>query len=110
MNIKVGIDIQEKESFPDFKKNKRFYQRVFSNREIDYCLSKTDYKQNFASKFCAKEAIIKLLGGRKKNYKDIEILNKKSGKPYVKILKKKTKISISTSHTGKNSIAVAILS
>ena len=104
----VGIDIQEIASFKDFKKNKRFYERVFSPQEINFCLKRKDYRSCFCAKFCVKEAIIKALN-EKLLFKDIEILNKVSGKPYVKVKSKERKdILISLSHSKKNCIGVAI--
>jgi len=103
----VGIDIEDISSFKNFKDNKSFYLKVFSKEEIKYCLSRKNYKQHFAGKFAAKEAVVKAFP---KPYalSDIGILNKKNGQPYVMIKnKKRNDVLVSISHS--QTIAVAIV-
>jgi len=104
----VGIDIQKISAFKDFKKNKRFYEKIFTESEINFCLKRKDYKHCFCARFCVKEAIIKALD-KKVSFKDIEILNTCSGKPYVKIKSIKRKdICVSLSHSKENCVGIAI--
>jgi len=60
--------------------------RLFTQKEQDYCLKHKDAVPHFAGRFCAKEAISKALGvgiGEYSAWKDIEILNNAQGKPEV---------------------------
>jgi len=61
--IGVGVDIEEIERFrkKPYEKNARFFERLFTQKEIDYCLSKRFPYQHFAARFCAKEALAKAL-------------------------------------------------
>jgi holo-[acyl-carrier protein] synthase len=104
----VGIDIQKISAFKEFKKNKNFYNHIFTEKEIEYCLKKSDYKSCFCAKFCGKEAVIKALD-KKVSLKEIEILNSPSGKPYVKIKSVVQKnLVISLSHSDGICVGVAI--
>ena len=81
--------------------NNSFKKRIFSNNEINYCEKKKNSSSFYAKRFAAKEALSKALGtGIRKgiNFKDIEIINNKYGKPTIKLrgstanfLKKKIK-------------------
>ena len=81
----VGVDIIENRRIKNSIKSKSFITRTFGSREIKFS-KKISNKSNFFSKrFAAKEAFAKSLGtGFRKdlNFKDIEILNDKMGKPY----------------------------
>ena len=81
----VGVDIIENRRIKNSIKSKSFITRIFGSREIKFS-KKISNKSNFFSKrFAAKEAFAKSLGtGFRKdlNFKDIEILNDKMGKPY----------------------------
>ena len=81
--------------------NKSFKKRIFLKNEITYCEKKKNSASFFAKRFAAKEALSKALGtGIRKgiNFKDIEVINNKIGKPTIKLrgttanfLKKKIK-------------------
>jgi len=47
--------IQKKE----YAKNKKFYQKIFTNSEIKYCLGFKNSSKHFAGKFAIKEAVKK---------------------------------------------------
>lgn len=86
----IGIDIIEidriKKSIERF--DKIFLNKIYTNTELEYCLSKKNKYQHFAARFAAKEAIAKALAtGWSKGFrwKDIEIYNEKSGMPSVKL-------------------------
>jgi len=104
----IGIDTEEIHRFKakPYSKNKNFYEKIFSKKEIEYCLKKSKPYLHFTGKFCGKEAIIKASKKTILNLKNIEILNSKNGEPYVKINNKKEQnILVSISHN--NSIAAA---
>lgn len=91
MKIENGIDIVEvsriKKDIEDF--GEKFLDRIYTKNEILYCESKKNQKyQSYAVRFAAKEAIYKAIStyiGSEYNWKDFEILNDKSGKPYVNL-------------------------
>ena len=91
----VGVDIIKNKRIKDAIKNTKFKDRVYSISELKQStLSKN--KINFYSKrFAAKEAFVKAIGTGfrdKLNFKDIEIINNKMGKPYFKKNRKIDKI------------------
>jgi len=57
-NLNLGIDIVDIERFKktSYKKNKNFYDKIFNESEIDYCLKFKDSYRHFAGKFAIKEA------------------------------------------------------
>lgn len=94
-----------------------FLNRLFSQKEQDYCYRFQDPSPHFAGRFSAKEAIVKALGtgfGEQASWHDIEILNDDLGKPIVYLsetLKKKyknPKILLSISHCTNYATATAI--
>ena len=91
----IGVDIIKNKRIKDAIKNTKFKDRVYSISELKQsALSKN--KTNFYSKrFAAKEAFVKAMGTGfrdKLNFKDIEIINNKMGKPYFKKNRKIDKI------------------
>ena len=87
----VGVDIIENKRISSLIKKKQFIQRIFSKDEIQLSKKISNKTNYFAKKFAAKEALAKSLGtGFRKNlnFKDIEILNTKIGKPYYSKSKK----------------------
>ena len=98
----VGTDIVKNSRIKKLIKNKKFINRIFTSSEIE-ASKKTKRKILFFSKrFAAKEAFVKSLGTgftHNINFKDINISNRKSGKPYLTlsnnlkvILKRKLKL------------------
>jgi len=81
----VGVDIIENKRIKNSIKNKSFITRTFGSREIKFSKKISNKSKFFSKRFAAKEAFAKSLGtGFRKdlNFKDIEILNDKMGKPY----------------------------
>jgi len=112
----VGIDIQEIEPFRKrpVDKKKKFYERLFTPAEIEYCLAKADPAEHFAARFAVKEAVMKALDPWKISPHSIEVVVLTGGKPEILIHKKNVlsdghEIKISISHTGSVAAAVAIV-
>ena len=81
----VGVDIIENRRIKNSVKSKSFITRTFGAREIKFSKKILNKSNFFSKRFAAKEAFAKSLGtGFRKdlNFKDIEILNDKMGKPY----------------------------
>ena len=85
----IGIDIIDVERFRKkiFKQNIKFYQRIFLESEIKYCLKFKSPYEHFAGKFALKESVIKSIPD-KISFLDIQISNSRHG-PTVKINRKK---------------------
>ena len=120
MNINVGNDIIEVERIKESIENlgDKFLNRVFTEKEIEYCESKNMMKyQHYAARFAAKEAVFKAISKLLENkfeigWKDVEILNDNNGRPYVNILSKNLgllDIDISISHIKDYAISTAIV-
>ncbi|WP_100934732.1 holo-ACP synthase [Candidatus Chlamydia corallus] len=97
---------------------KRLLDRIFTAREQEYCLEKTDPIPSFAGRFAGKEAVAKALGtgiGSIVAWKDIEIF-KISQRPdvflpthvYTKIGISKVILSISHSKDYATATAIAL--
>ena len=107
----VGIDIIDVERFRKkiFKQNIKFYQRIFLESEIKYCLRFKSPYEHFAGKFALKESVIKSIHD-KISFLDIQTSNSKYG-PTISLLGKKAKkysFLCSVSHEKKFAIAVVI--
>lgn len=120
MKIRTGVDIIEiervKQSIEETKG--KFCNRVYTAKEIEYCESRNLQKyQHYAARFAAKEAIFKAISQELKSkydieWKDIEILNDESGRPYVNILNTEVKfdtIDISMSHCKTYAVANVVV-
>ena len=118
-----GIDIVEISRFrkTHAKWGKGFLDKIFTGNEIAYSQKRRFHAQHLAVRFAAKEAVLKAFGDKLssiQNWQDIEILNDKSGRPYVnfhrsaKKLKTKEKIKtvvLSMAHCKGHAVATAIL-
>jgi holo-[acyl-carrier protein] synthase len=123
MKVGCGVDLIEVERISEAVKRwkDKFTRRVFTEKEINYSKGKKFYYQHLAARFATKEAVLKALEGegrRFMNWRDVEILNKKNGKPEIKLhghLKKlRTEkeiknISVSISHTRSYAIANCVV-
>ena len=120
----IGVDLVKNQRIKQSIKKKGFIEKIFSKKEIGYS-QKTSNKVNFfAKRFAAKEAFSKALGTGLRmnlNFKDIEVMNDKMGKPYYvknikinKIINKRFKTKnyqcfLSISDEKKYSTAFAII-
>lgn len=122
MKVKCGVDIIEVSRIEDAIENleDKFLNRVYTEKEIEYCSSKNNMKyQHFAVRFAAKEAIFKAISENLEEKTDIvwtniEILNNKAGRPYVSFIncdmeEKIENIDISLSHIKEYAIANCVV-
>ena len=113
----IGTDIENINRFSKLKRKegKPFFDKIYTNSELDYCYSKKNFAQHLAGRYCAKEAVIKALcalGEKYLMYKDIEITNNERGVPEVNIEKEgfeNLEISVSISHCEDKAIATALV-
>ena len=83
--IGIGVDIIDNRRIKPLLKKVNFINRTFSNQEILNSKKKLNKLNFFSNRFAAKESFAKALGTgfrNKLNFKDIEIINDKLGKPY----------------------------
>lgn len=116
----IGTDIIEIDRVKKaMQRTPAILNRLFTEYEIAYFISRNMNMQHIAGGFSAKEAVVKALGTgiRGFSWKDVEILRGSSGKPMVKLYSKAKEIatnnkictiSISISHSENYAMAVAI--
>jgi holo-[acyl-carrier protein] synthase len=119
MKLKTGIDIieiQRVQAVLD-RHGERFLKRVFTDLEIFQCRGRAEA---LAVCFAAKEAASKAMGTGigPISWREVEILHKWSGEPYLALHGKAEKIakelglatwSVSLSHSRENAIAVVVV-
>ena len=119
MSRGIGIDLLEIKRIRKSieRHGHHFLNRLFTQKEQDYCYQFQDPIPHFAGRFSAKEAVVKALGtgfGSQVSWHDVEILADDLGKPIVHIsegLKKRfdsPAILVSISHSAEHATAVAI--
>tara|TARA_B100000029_G_scaffold133450_1_gene127505 strand:- start:32 stop:382 length:351 start_codon:yes stop_codon:yes gene_type:complete len=104
----VGIDLVKISRFKKipFDKHRSFYEKNFSQDEINYCLKFNEPYKHFAGKFAIKEATMKALN-KKLALSDIKTFHKES-KPQVIIKENDTSFKVSVSHDGNFAAAIVI--
>ena len=113
----IGVDVVEIARFErlDYSSNKQFYRRVFTPKEIKYCLSFNSPAPHFAANFAGKEAVYKAVN-RFCDVKlhSIEILREKDGAPKVNLHLSPEKtalplnVKVSLSHSLSHAMAFAL--
>ncbi len=91
----IGVDIVENKRIQKSIKNSLFKKRIYSSRELKHSNVVNNKVAYFSKRFAAKEAFSKALGSGFRmnlNFKDIEVVKDKMGKPYYVKNKKITKI------------------
>ena len=129
MKVKTGIDIIEVDRIKEAIENlgDTFLKKIFTDKEINYCNKSRIMKyQHFAARFAVKEAVFKSISGfingrEDALWKNIEVLNLDSGKPYINVDKlmenidktvnniKIKDIDVSISHINDYAIANAVV-
>lgn len=121
MIIGIGVDIIEidriKESIEKF--GDHFLNKIFTQKEIKYCLSKHNKYQHFAARFAAKESIAKALAtgwNKEFSWQNIEISNQPNGSPVVTLLGSlknfltpDKELKISMSHSKNYVVGMAVI-
>ena len=80
----IGVDIIENKRIKESIKNHKFKDRIYSSKELKLSTLSKNKVGFFSKRFVAKEAFAKALGTgfrNNLNFKDIEIVNDKLGKP-----------------------------
>lgn len=118
MQVLCGTDIIEISRIKTAIQNEKydFIQRIFTEKEIQYCESKNESKyEHYAARFAAKEAIFKAISQLLNNkydigWKNIEISNTEDLKPIVNFVDFKLEginnIDVSISHCKEYAVAM----
>ena len=91
----IGVDIIENKRIKSSIRNHKFKDRIYSPKELKQSILSKDKVKYFSKRFAAKEAFAKALGTgfrNNLNFRDIEIINDKLGKPYYAKTKKIKKL------------------
>ena len=113
-NISVGVDIEQTSRFVKKRINSSFLKRIYTSEELCYCFNKPRPSESLAGRFAAKESVKKALASFTQHpldFKEIEILNNKSGMPLIYVKNKlgnKFNFSLSISHIQDLAIAVVV--
>ena len=117
----IGIDIVEVARMAKAIDSEHFKKRVFTEREIEYCLGRgKQAAQSFAARFAAKEAVMKAFGTglRGGTLQELEVFNDEWGCPQVTLMgywaaladqKNITKVWLSLTHTREYAAAQCVL-
>jgi holo-[acyl-carrier protein] synthase len=105
----IGIDIIEINRFQEklFKNNENFYQKIFHDSEIDYCLNQKNPYPSFATKFAIKESVIKSV---KKSVSFLDIMTShENSKPIAYLMNDSSyNFLVTVSHEKLYAVAVVI--
>ena len=117
----IGVDICEIERFKKLieKYDDRFLDKIFTEKEIEYCSEKINKgAPSYSVRVAAKEALFKAIGTGLRDgltWKDIEVENDDLGKPFFNFFGKTKriigdrKVIVSLSHSIDSSIAFVII-
>lgn len=123
MIVGTGIDITEVPRIAAAieRYGERFLQRVYTQREIEYCRSKKNAVERFAARFAAKEAAMKAIGTglrRGVTWHDVEVGREPGGRPTILFTGKAAefaaalgarRVALSLTHTAETAMAQVIL-
>jgi holo-[acyl-carrier protein] synthase len=124
MVVGIGVDIIEIERVERAltEHGVRLRERVFTPREIDYCLNAGRPAERFAARFAAKEAARKALGGATPvealGWHEVEIISSPEGAPHLEFHGRAdelaralgiTRAHLSLSHSRGQAIAMVVL-
>lgn len=120
--VSMGVDIVDVSRMRDIlARTPSFAKRVFSEGEQKYCNASATPEFHYATRFAAKEAVVKALGtGFTKGIgvRDIEVVLNSKGKPSVKLYRRAAEVAkeqgvreipISLSYTHNDAVACAMV-
>lgn len=123
MIVGIGTDLVDVERMRDFHRRRgdRGLARVFTHRELDYCLHHADPAPSLAARFAAKEAFFKAVGtgwGVGGALLEVEVRRAGSGDPDLTVSGRAAQtlvgtgavqIHVSLTHTAATAAAFVIL-
>lgn len=109
--IGIGVDIEEISRFKTA--GDKLLRRLFTEKELEFCLNSVNPAQHLAVRFCAKEAAYKALPFKQIALKNIEVQGGGKSRPLLVIHDGRAKdldIKLSLSHTANTAIAFVTVS
>ncbi|MBU4391896.1 MAG: holo-ACP synthase [Actinobacteria bacterium] len=110
----VGVDIIRVERIRKASETSGvFLERNFTERELEYCLSRASQHKHIAARFAAKEAVSKALGSSFRP-SEVEVTHDGKGIPTARLLgrtlkeNRDTELFLSLSHDGEHAIAFCV--
>lgn len=120
-SVSLGVDIVEIERMRSIlQRSPSFARRAFSEDEQAYCNAMAAPEFHYATRFAAKEAVVKALGtgfSQGIGIRDIEVMLDSKGKPRVKLYRRALEVAkennieelpLSLSYTHKEAVACAM--
>lgn len=120
-SVSMGVDIVEIERIQSIlRRTPSFTKRAFSEEEQSYCNKSSQPENHYATRFAAKEAVLKALGtgfSQGIGLRDVEVVLNSKGKPHVRLYRKAAllaaekgirEIPLSLSYTHKEAVACAL--
>ena len=107
----IGVDIINNKRIRSLSNNKNFIRRTFGKNELKISKKLKNKTNYFAKRFAAKESLSKSIGTGLRNnlnFKDIEILNDKLGKPFFSKSKKINSLIFKKFNTKKYDLFLSI--
>ena len=107
----IGVDVVESKRIRNLIYKKTFLNRTYGPRELKLASKRRKNISYYANRFAAKESFAKSIGTgfrNNLNFKDIEILNDKIGKPYYLKSKKIEQIIVKIFKTKKFNLFLSI--
>ncbi|MCX7983041.1 MAG: holo-ACP synthase [Syntrophales bacterium] len=117
----TGIDLVEIERVRKIleRRGDKFVEKVFTDREKEYCEKQKEPAPHYAARFAAKESCLKALGlgMGAVSWKELEVVTTSSGQPELclsgrarEILREKGvgRLLLSLSHSSREAIAIVI--
>jgi holo-[acyl-carrier protein] synthase len=88
MIVGIGIDLVKIDRIDKAGKHEGFLERLFTDREREYCSRQKFPAQHYAARFAAKEALLKAIGtgwSAGVKWTDMEVLHGEGGGPIVNL-------------------------
>jgi len=112
----IGIDIVEVGRIEKLtvEWGQKFLDRVFTEKELEYCLSSRRRYEHLAGRFAAKEAVVKAVG-KKLPWRSIEVDSGRNGRPVASVdlpdegLEFKRGLHVSITHLRDYALAIAVI-
>jgi len=110
----VGVDIISVERIRKASESSgAFLRRNFTERELEYCLSRASRYKHIAARFAGKEAVSKALGSSFRPT-EVEVTHDEKGVPTARLLgrtleeNRDTELFLSLSHDGEHAVAFCV--
>ncbi len=123
MIVGIGVDIVQLSRIRALceRHDERFLGRILTEREQEYCRRRVDPVPSVASRFAAKEALLKALGvgwSGGVRWRDVEVVRGESGPPSIELHGEAARVAakkavrfthVSLSHDSGAAVAVVVL-